>query len=299
MARRAILALLLAAPPLALGQTITVTESNDTDRIVNVAECSGAVTDQLTFTWTISNFTATGTFDLLASDQASCPLPTTTSGTTAHTVTLQAGIPATTGSGSSTSNVVTVSSLLSQLQIACPGPATVVYFCVDYNSGFSTPNAATGNLTLDLQSPPAPNALDPTPGDSALNVSWTQGSGSADAGTSGAANGYNVYCDVHPATSPISKRCASVTGGGTLSTRIGGLTNGTQYDVEVTATTQGANESGRSNLVTGTPEEVNDFWRQYRSAGGREAGGCATGAAGLVAVLALVPLAMRRRGRRP
>lgn len=298
MARRAILALLLAAPPLALGQTVTITESNDTDRIVNVLECSGSVTDTLSFTWTISNFTATGTFDLLASDQASCPLPTTTSGTTAHTVTLQAGIPATTGSGSSTSNLISVPSLLQQLQITCPGPATAVHFCVDYNAAIPTPNAATGSLTLDLQSPPAPENVQTTPGDSALNVSWTQGTGSADGGTTGAATGYNVYCDLHPAATPIGKRCASVTGAGTLNTRLNGLTNGTDYDIEVTAVSQGGNESGRSAQVTGTPQTVNDFWRQYRGAGGREAGGCASGAAGLVAVVALLPFVLRRRGRR-
>ncbi len=289
--RLALLAALLAGPSLATAQVITVTESNDQDRIINVAECSGQVTDLLSFGWKVTT-TTSSTFDLLASDQANCPTPTSNSTTTAHTVTLQSGI-----TGTTLSNLVTASSVLSQISISCPGPATVVNFCVTPSG--STTISATGSLSLDLQTPPAPVANPPTPGDSALNVSWSQGTGAADAGNAGAAASYNVYCDVSPAVSPIAKKCASVTGAGTTSTRIGGLTDGTAYDIEVTALSEGGNESPRSNLVTGTPVAVEDFWRLYRDAGGREQGGCASGTAGLAALLLMGPLVLRRRRRRP
>ncbi len=303
--RRAALALLLVAPTLALAQTITIVESYDQDQIVNVKECTGAVSDQLSFVWTPSSTSLTGSYDLLASDQAGCPTPTSNTTTTAHTITIASGV-----TNTNATNVISAPSLLNQLAISCPGPATAVNFCVFASGqqntgggiyGTGTTALATGSLQLDLQTPPPPN-VDPVtgvmPGDSALTVSWTQGTGSADAGTSGAAASYNVYCDVHPATSPIAKKCATVTGAGTTSARVTGLQNGTEYDVEVTALSIGGNESDHSTAVSGVPVEVLDFWRLYRSDGGRDQGGCATGAAGLAALVALAPLALRRRRRR-
>jgi Synergist-CTERM protein sorting domain-containing protein len=287
MARRLAVFVSLLAPALAFAQTITITESNDQDKIVNISECSGGVTDQLSFTWVVSD--TTSNLDLWASNQASCPQPST-SNTSAKTVSIRANIAAGT---TSLSNVITVPSLLSQLSISCPGSSTAVNFCL-FPAGTTTTTAATGSLALDLQTPPAPVANDPTPGDSALNVSWSQGTGTAEAGTSGAPDSYNIYCDLH-GISPITRKCATVTGGGTTSARVDGLTNGTQYDVQVTATTIGGNESARSDTVSGTPVPVDDFWRLYKSDGGQEQGGCAGGAAGLVALLALLPLALRRR----
>jgi len=293
MAKRLALLALLLAPSFVLAQTITVTESNDQDHTININECNGGVADQLSFSWTT---TTGGLFDLYASDTAACPQPTSTTNTTAHTITIQSSL-----STTSLTNVITVSSLLSQLAITCPGTKTQVSFCLfaaGTNTGGTTATAAaTGAITLDLQAPPAPVANEPTPGDGALNVSWSQGSGSVDGG-SGAATGYSVYCDV-AGTTPINRKCATVSGAGTTNTRIENLINGTAYDVQVTATTVGQNESGRSNTVTGTPEVINDFWRLYRQDGGREQGGCAAGAGGLVALLALAPLAWRWRRRRP
>ncbi len=296
--RLALLVALIVAPSLAAAQVITVTESHDQDNIINIAECTGQVTDQLSFTWTVSTTSLTGTYDLWVSDQTGCP----TAGlytTTAHSVSIASAVSAT-----SLSNFISVPTMLGQIGIACPGPATSVFVCLfpsgtSGTSGTVSSASAIGTIPLDMETPPAPVANTPTPGDSALNVSWSQGSGAADAGTAGAAASYNIYCDVHPAVSPITKKCGEVTGTGTTSTRIDGLTNGTEYDVEVTALSVGSNESAHSNTVTAAPVQVNDFWRLYRDAGGREQGGCATGAAGLTALLALVPLVWRRRRRRP
>ncbi len=283
--RPAFLAALMLAPSIAAAQTITVTESNDQDKIINVSECSGG-TDQLSFTWVVSS--TSSNLDLLASDQASCPQPSSTN-TSVHTVTIRSNISAGT---TSLTNVISVTNLLAQLSISCPGSSTTVNFCL-FPSGTTTTTAATGSLTLDLQTPPAPVANDPTPGDSSLTASWSQGAGTADGG-SGTPASYDVYCDLH-GTSPLTKKCATVTGGGTMNARVGNLTNGAQYDLQVTATSSGGNESPRSNTVSGTPVPVDDFWRLYKNAGGQEEGGCATGAAGLAALLALVPLAWRRR----
>lgn len=299
MAQRLAAILLFVAPSIALAQTITVTESNDQDKAINVAECNAAVSDQLSFTWTV---TTSGSLDLFASDTAGCPIPTANANTNAKTITIQGSIQSTT---TSLTNVITVPSLLSQLSISCPGPKTQVSFCLfpaGTNTGGTTTSAsATGAITLDLQTPPAPNLTALTPGDTALNVTWSTGSGTADGG-SGAPNSFRVYCDQSanvPDGGAVTPKCVEVTGQGTTSTRISGLTNNTEYTVEVTAVTVGGNESPRSNPLTATPLEIQDFWRLYKADGGQERGGCAVGAGGLLALLALAPIAWYRRRRRP
>jgi hypothetical protein len=285
LAALAALAALLLAPPLAQG--LTITESHDQDNVINVDECKNTQQDFLSLTWalTLTGGTA-GNFTVTASTQANCPEPSSTN-----------NAPTPVGLGTTTSQSLsvapTVSTILSNLGVTCPGSQTILYVCV--TNGTTT---ETGSIALDLATPPAPVAEAPTPGDGALTVKWSLGQGSADGGT-GAATRFKIYCDVHPQTSPIAKKCGDVTGQGTTETRVSGLTNGTEYDVEVTALTQGGNESPRSTIVSGTPTQIDDFWRLYQADGGREQGGCAAGAGGLVAILALVPLAWRRRRRRP
>lgn len=299
MARRAALACCLLLPALASAQTtssaFTITETNDSDQKVNIAECQGAPADGLIFHWTVPNFTVSGTFALIASDQSACP---TGSSSTAHNVTIADGISATTASGSyPQSGNVNVPTLLSQLQINCNGAATAVYFCVNYapGTGAAVANAVTGSLALDLAVPPVAVISTVTPGDSALNVTWTISGGSAtDGGTVGQASSYEIT-----ATSQLDggdKHTITVTGGN--SARIGGLTNGTPYDVTMVAISPGGNRSADSAPVAGTPQQMEDFWRLYRDSNGREQGGCATGAAGALALILVVPLALRRRRRR-
>lgn len=299
MAQRLAAIALLAAPVLALGQTtvgngtVTVAENADQDKIVSVAECLNQRQDNLQITWAF-NSGGTGPFTLLASDQTGCPQSSSNGTTvTAHTTTMTSGI--TTNNFSDTQ---TVSNRIAAVFGAnCPTTATALFICVvDAASA-----VITGSIPLDLAAPPAPVADAPTPGDTALTVSWSQGSGSVDGGT-GAANSFRVYCQPSadaPDGGEITNKCADITGQGTTSTRVTGLTNGTEYAVEVTAVTLSGNESPHSNRVTGTPVEIQDFWRLYKADGGREQGGCAAGAGGLVALLALAPLAWWRRRRRP
>ncbi len=302
MAQRLAAIFLFVAPSVALAQTaptagngtVTVAENADQDKIISVAECLNQRQDNLQITWAF-NSGGTGSFTLLASDQTGCPQSSTTSGTiTATTKTIDTNIRT-----NSFADSQTVSNRIAAIFGAnCPTTATALFICV---IDASTNTIITGSIQLDLAAPPAPVANTPTPGDTALNVSWSQGSGSVDGGT-GAANSYRIFCQPSasaPDGGAITNKCADITGQGTTSTRVTGLTNGTEYAVEVTAVTLSGNESPHSNRVVGTPVEIQDFWRLYKADGGREQGGCAAGAGGLVALLALAPLAWRRWRRRP
>ena len=67
----------------------------------------------------------------------------------------------------------------------------------------------------------------------------------------------------------------------------------------VSALSAAGNPSAESNALLGTPIPADDFWDRYSAAGGQEEGGCATGAAGPLALLGLAAaFARRRAGRR-
>jgi hypothetical protein len=303
MARRlALLAVLLAPPSLGLAQTtaFTVNESNDQDSFINIAECSNAVSDTLTFNFTVPFTTtppANSTFTLVASDKSGCP---TDSASGAHNTTISAQIPPTIGTSSASgvfpfsgAAAVQVNNLLNQVGIpspACSASNTNVFFCVTLSG--VTGATTTGNIGVDLQKPPPPVLQSVSPGDGALNVSWTAGAGGIDGGT-GTAASYKIVATDPAGNAHTSDPISDPKGG-----RITGLTNNVTYTVVVLARSQGNNQSDASNSLTGTPVDVLDFWRSYKQDGGREQGGCATGAASLVALLALAPLALRVRRRR-
>lgn len=292
MRRLTVLAWLACVPALAHAQTITVTESNDTDSIINSAECRNSPVDTLAFAW--MSGTGALSYDLYVSNQAGCPPP----GTVVNGVTTNAQThPVHTGIiNQSYNGGETASSLLNAVGIQCSSATTTLFVCV-FANGTTTNALATGSLQLDLVSPAAPNALSVSSGDGSLNVTWEPGTGSADAGNSGSAYTYRVY--YAPAADPANTRYKTFTGASTSAGRVTGLDNGTDYIVYVTALTIGGNESSPSNQLTGTPVPVQDFWRLYKNSGGQESGGCATGAAGLAALAALTPLAFRRRRSRP
>jgi len=305
MARRlALLAALLASPSLVLAQTLTITESgNDQDDKINIAECTGAKAAGLSFTFTVTTTATSPKFTLVASDKANCPTPDTTNG--AHETPLSSTITATVSGGTATgifpsSGTTPVPSIMGGgIQLgACNSALAAVNFCVFENgvarTSTTTP-AAAAPLTLDLLTPATPTLNDVSPGDSSLHVSWAAGTtGGIDAGTIGASTSYKVIAtDTTTGKEHTTDPISSATGG-----VIGGLTNGVTYDVQVVALSTANNESARSNTIQGTPVEVLDFWRNYKQDSGREQGGCASGAAGLVALLALAPLALRARRRR-
>jgi Synergist-CTERM protein sorting domain-containing protein len=110
----------------------------------------------------------------------------------------------------------------------------------------------------------------------------------------------------YKATTSISyEAVATPVGGGTAvssnrgginvtNLRINGLVNDQPYDVVAYAYSSALNRGPASASVTGTPKYFASFWEAYQDAGGQEQGGCG-GGAGALSLLALLPLALRRR----
>ncbi len=297
-------ALLLLLPTVALAQVttttgaVTIAESNDSDNAINIAECNGSIADTLSFTWTVSTYSVIptgGSFTLYVSDTSGCPLSTTTS--TANTATIASSIP-TNGSSSGSYSGVSVSSVLhsSGLTFSCSVPSTI-FVCATTVDGSGAVATAVGSIALDASVPPAPVVNDPSPGDQALGVSWSSGSTVVDGGTTGTAASYEVFVTTHGGAFPVNPS-ATVTSPST-SARVGGLVNGVLYDVVVYALSSGGNISAASNVVSGTPVHVDDFWSSYRNAGGKETGGCSHGAAGAIALVMAPLLLLARKRRRP
>jgi hypothetical protein len=295
MERRAVLLALLLPVP-ALAQTLTITDSSGSaSPTINIAQCEGTASKSFNFSWTVTSTTTAATFNLEASDTSGCP--DATSSNNAHTKALGTSITASNNSGvyPSSGTVNAATTLLPGLNIQCRGAQTPVYICVrsfDASGAQISATAATATITVDGAQPAPPTGVVVTPGDSALNVSWSSSSSSADGGTSGVASSYRVV-----ATSTVDGTTKTQTVTGT-SARIEGLTIGTTYAVTVVAISTGGNESDPSAAVNGTPVQVDDFWRLYKSAGGREQGGCSTGAAGLLALVGAAFALRALSGRR-
>lgn len=286
--RLAVLAWVACAPALAAAQGITVSESTGSGTVyITSAECQSG-TDILSFQWSVSS--TSGAFNLYASDTQGCP----TTAPAGQTITFHTAVIAPNVTTTFVTNI-TAGTVLNAAQIGCTTATQAVFVCVFDASSTASPLASV-SIPLDLVPPAAPQAVSISAGDSSLNVTWQLGTATADAGTPGSAYSFRVYYQPSDGSSPV--KYSSFSGAGTTSGRVSGLTNGVPYTLYVTALTIGGNESGPSNTLTGSPIVVNDFWRLYEGAGGKEQGGCATGAAGLAALAALAPLAWRKRRSR-
>ena len=84
-----------------------------------------------------------------------------------------------------------------------------------------------------------------TSGNAGLVVNWV---------AVGNATGYKVQWKSGTQSYNTTTRQATITSGSTISHTIPGLTNGTEYTVQVTATRTGANDGPSSAEVMGTPE---------------------------------------------
>lgn len=296
MLRRA--ALLCLLPKLALAQAsigkVTIAESSDADGYVNLTECTGNTTDNLTLTWQVaSNNVPPATVppstpvNLTISTDSGCP-PSSSA-----VVWKPASPPDAGGSASGsfpTSGTLPIVTVLTQLNLnTCASQRTTLYACAAMTIG-STTYTAQGNIVLDTQLPPAPTLTGVAPGDSALIASFTAGtSGGA---TPAASDHYQAQAtgpDGVPHLSGITNSSPA---------RIDGLTNGVAYDVVVFAFNAAGNQSAASSTGSGSPEPVVDFWQAYKLDGGREQGGCGAGSAGgLAAILAVLGLALALRRR--
>lgn len=163
------------------------------------------------------------------------------------------------------------------------------YVCVYLMSGSTILGTAfnDGSSKFQLAVPPAPVITRVDAGDGALDVRVVQGTT-----TSTEQANTNITFQVEASAAGE----ATVTSGRQSgpSIRVSGLTNNVLYTVVAYAYSSAGNKSAVSASATGTPLPFDDFWEAYQNAGGQEQGGCG-GGAGALSLLALLPLALRRR----
>lgn len=98
-------------------------------------------------------------------------------------------------------------------------------------------SAIVSDLIEDTQAPATPTGLAVTSGDTVLNCSW-------DANSEPDLAGYNIYVN------GVKNNASIITG---TTYQVTGLTNGTVYDIQVSAVDNSGNESALSAIVQGTP----------------------------------------------
>jgi hypothetical protein len=304
--RRALL-VLLALPASALAQAIVLPTGVTA---INIAQCKGTNTGQvpklsddmsIDLTWIAATAnSSSGASDDLFRLYASAVQPA--AGQTSNSTTLDSCITnisgaaiaagqvgsdiATTGPAESTPQAFNTAAIVSAAGLNCTDTATVtVYLCVQWISAASAVKGyATATLTLDRTVPGAPTLSGASAGDGVLHLGCSGGTNATS--YVGVATSQADATDTH--TSSEATSCGDVT--------ISGLTNGQPYDVVVYGIDTNNNPGTASNQVTGTPVPTSDYWQDYRNDGGRERGGCSTGA-GAVGILGglLSLLALRRR----
>lgn len=209
-----------------------------------------------------------------------------------------ASYPGNTGDGTLyLSRVVTVAGA------SCSASTSIkIHICVQLFNGTTLNASVSKDLVVELTAPTSPTGTAVSPGDTALNVSWDSvgATSSTPAASSYRVDVKTITCN--PVPDPLTASClgtvvATKNTGGT-SLRIGGLTNGVPYGVQVYAISAGGNVSLASDPpVLGMPIPVYDYWEQYKRQGGPDPGGCAAGSAGALSLLAVAGLvrALRRR----
>ena len=162
---------------------------------------------------------------------------------------------------------VVTNQLLSDCSVA--GDARV-YLIVEYGDSFES---ETIELNRDYTAPTGVSDASATPGEQALEVSW----GSVDT-----AERYRACVAESSFTiNDVLDGTISCTTTEQTNTRIEGLTNGTNYLVAILSEDAAGNVSTLCDgavFAEGIPIAVNDFYEEYRAAGGRDLGGygCAT-----------------------
>jgi len=305
MLRRTLLFVALLAPLTALGQTIRLESPGP----FTSAECSG--TTSVVLYWGVPAGTVlqdSWTYRIVASTTNSCD---TSSAAKVVASDIQ---PDKTNSGDATGltnqryptaggvGTLTVATFATTTGVDCSANFSKMYTCVQLMNG-TTWVASSTITSLTIEGAPAtPINLSVSPGEGALNVIWDDGPSNGVTPSS-----YEVTaapatgCPVPPSTAPPctlgSVVSTGTTGAGTRSIRLGGLTIGTLYGVRVYALSGSRQKSAASEIATGTPIDVFDFWEKYTSMGGQEEGGCAAGSAGALSLLAVAGLlrAFRRR----
>lgn len=290
--RRTLLLLAFLAPAAALGQTDgTVVTVPATDATLNIAECESA-TGTVRLGWKVqveTSFTTGGVYRVYATTtQPQTSAPRYCADTAGEVGTEFAAASAT----QEEDRVTGLFAPAAGLDCAATTTARTIYVCVHWFDGGGARGAwAVGSLALDTRRPPAPTGLGSSPGNEALTIRWT-----APTGGNVAAAEYRVELSPSDGSGTVRRLTGTAT-----SVRVDGLQNGTQYDVRVFSISAAGNDSATSADLVGTapddsrtPQPVDDFWDVYD---GAEQGGCATGAAGPLALLGLAGLlaVLRRR----
>lgn len=307
---RRLLAIVLAAGPLVAGAQVTPPTGtiyfggSSTAPTMNLAQCNGDQSgDTYGLTWTVSILSGStfplgggGAYRVFASsnDPGTASPYCYTPGTSSATVAQVTTDPAAPGTTSVTSTAtVTTSALRTAAGYDCSANK-VIYVCVAWYANDTDVDAAfkgyaKGQVTLSVAAPAAPTIDLVWPGDKALVVDLADNGGSATATTwrAKAVNEGDAN-DVHYSS------------WGSIKTgiRIDGLQNGIGYTVTAFARSDALNESPESSPygVAVKPQPVLDAWGGYKAAGGRDAGGCDSGPAGLLAFLGAASLlGIRRR----
>lgn len=317
--RRAFLVALVAAPTFALAQSTPadggITFSENT---LNAAQCRVTrssdppvgETRTVVLSWDIKRpdeveFSGGGTYRLWAANRDVQAEHWSTGTTTACNVAQTAGdgfVVARVALGSTTlpTNSETVTLTVNTNAIAaaagyapdCSQTAEqTIHLCVDWTPANGSPSGwATGTMQFV---PTAPTSPPTNPrvaaGDGSLRVTGcTAGTEDTEAFIARATIGDDTATARYSA---VSSSCGDL--------RIGGLVNGTTYNVVVFGLNEVRNPSAPSTpAVQGIPVPTDDFWEHYD---GAEQGGCSTaaGAAGILSALSLIAAAAAARRRKP
>jgi hypothetical protein len=270
----------LATPSAALALTVTLDEP-----LIGRAECLDQGSEEVSLSWDLGTSSGTSV-ELLASDTSGC----SEGDDDATTAVLVDGL--STGQTSYPLNgddAVTVSDLLSGAGLeagTCDGDDLRVYLCVRLlDSSGAEVSTGSAALKVELERPPPPVILTVSAGENGLHVAWEEGD--AVEGATASSETFEVFASAAGATVGSGETSGT-------SLRLGGLENGTTYDVWVVAYSEAGNASDASELAAGTPLPVNDFYEEYQAQGGAERGGCSQGGAGGL-LSSVVVLALRRR----
>jgi hypothetical protein len=293
------LAVLLLVPSLALAQTAGQLVANPTE--AGQEKCT---TESVLLTWLI-NTTNTGGSALPNIDKyrvavyastESCPQAASAPAAGAANVVVDGVL----AIGDTDSETVTSGAIATAGGVTCVSgnvsasdvSKKLCVYLVDTNGNVrgTDGRAAEGAFKFQLALPPPPVLESVEDASAALIVRFR--AGTASGSNTAASDHFEVR--VYLGSTLVSTASNAVSG-----VRVVGLVNEppTTYTVKVVAFSSAGNESGPSNVLTGTPKDFVDFWRAYQNAGGQEQGGCG-GGAGALSSLALLPLALRLR-RRP
>jgi hypothetical protein len=277
--RRALLLLALLAPALARAQAITAGSINFAPAAIGSSLCNSSANNNLTLSFNlqlIANASINGgDYTVLATTSA------TTTSTNGLTVCPSgAGTVTTVAASSSVAQVISVgaASLVSAAGLQCSNTSNpTINVCIHYvpSGSSAVTGSAVGTISLSTQPPSAPYIWLVEPADGALLVHWNPGGGTAPS-----------YYQIVATAGGVSRYSGNIfSADQNVNGRITGLTNGTTYAVTVIAYSSGGDAGPASNEVPATPQPTAGFFDRYQAAGGKEQGGCASGPAGLGALL--------------